>query len=68
MRDHFPLLSYTRESFNRARFFPKGQHPNDPEAQFYPIRAREQGTIVGSEDIGGLMEEFGFDNQDFRDA
>ena len=68
MQKHFPTLTYTRESFNYARFSLGNQHPADPNPPIYPIRAREQGTIVGYEQIVGLLDEFGISRQDFRDA
>jgi hypothetical protein len=68
MHEYFPLLVYSRESHYYARFKTKNQNPADPSPQVYPIFAREQGTIVGHEQIEGLLEEFGITQQEFRDA
>lgn len=68
MHQSFPRIAYSRESFNYARFSPEGQHPADPDAKHYPIRAREQGTIVGGDDVAGLFLFFEIDIQQFRDA
>jgi hypothetical protein len=67
MHEHFPQLVYSRESHYYARFKTRNQSPADPSPQIYPVIAREQGTIVGHEDIEGLLEEFGIKQQDFRE-
>jgi hypothetical protein len=68
MHGHFPGLAYSREAAHYARFRRKNDNPSDPEFRPYPIIAREQGTIVGHEQIEGLLEEFGIKQQEFRDA
>ena len=68
MHEYFPQLVYSRESHYYARFRIQNQNPADPFPQVYPIIAREQGTIVGHEQIQGLLEEFGIKQQEFRDA
>jgi hypothetical protein len=68
MPKYFPELAYSREAIHYARFKLTAQHPADPAPQVYPIFAREQATIVGHEQIEGLLEEFGIPQQKFRDA
>jgi len=68
MANYFPTLTYSRERANYARFKYTSQHPADPNPPTYPIQAREQGTIVGYEQIYGLLDCFSIDVQDFRDA
>lgn len=68
MTKHFPALAYSRERGNYARFKLVTQHPADPTPLTYPILAREQGTLVGYEQIYGLLECFNVDIQQFRDA
>jgi len=68
MAKHFPALTYSRERANYARFKLASQHPADPNPITYPVQAREQGTIVGYEQIYGLLDCFSLDVQDFRDA
>lgn len=68
MSKHFPALTYTRERVNYARFKLSNQHPADPHPLIYSILAREQGTVVGYEQIYGLLELFQIETQAFRDA
>jgi len=68
MTKHFPALTYSRERANYARFKLANQNPADPQPLTYPIQAREQGTIVGYEQIYGLLDCFSIDVRDFRDA
>lgn|SRR5580692_7390789 len=68
MQNHFLDLVYTREAHYYARFRLRNQNPLDPQPLVYPIFAREQGTVVGYEQIKGLLEYFGFTAQQFRDA
>ena len=68
MHEHFPELIYSREAAHYARFHRKTDNPADPEFRPFPIIAREQGTIVGHEQIKGLLSEFGILDQQFRDA
>ena len=68
MHEYFPELAYSREAIHYARFKLKAQHPADPSPQVYPIFAREQATMVGHEQIEGLLEEFDIPQQRFRDA
>jgi len=68
MHAHFTELTYSREATHYARFRRKTDNPLDPEFRSYPIIAREQGTIVGHEQIVGLLKEFTIDPQKFRDA
>jgi hypothetical protein len=68
MHAHFTELTYSREATHYARFRRKTDNPLDPEFRPYPIIAREQGTMVGHEQIEALLEEFGMELQRFRDA
>jgi hypothetical protein len=69
MAKHFShQLLYTRERVNYARFRLTSEHPADPNPKIYSILAREQGTVVGYEQIIGLLDCFGIDMQVFRDA
>lgn len=68
MHAHVSELTYSREAAHYARFHRKNANPLDPEFQSYPIFAREQGTIVGYEDIEGLFGEFEISLQRFRDG
>lgn len=68
MHKYFPELTYSREAAHYARFRRKNDNPADPEFRSHPIIAREQGTVVGYEQIIGLLNEFAIDHQKFRDA
>ena len=43
-------------------------NPTDPNAQWYPILAKDQGTLVDSEMIKGMLEKFSLTEQEFRNA
>ncbi len=68
MHNHCSELVYSREAAHYARFRRKNDNPADPDLQTWPIIAREQGTVVGHEDIEGLLDEFGISHQRFRDG
>jgi hypothetical protein len=68
MQDHFPDVVYTREAYNYVRFRFRHQHPSDPEPVTYPILAREQGTLVGCEQIHTLLDRFGLSIEKFKES
>ena len=68
MHKHCSELVYSREAVHYARFHRANANALDPDFQSYPIIAREQGTIVGHEQIEGLFDEFEIPIQRFRDA
>jgi hypothetical protein len=68
MQQTFAELEYSREAHYYARFRFQNQSPDDPQPKTYPILAREQGTIVGYEQIDGLLKYFLLSAQKFKDA
>lgn len=68
MHKHFYELEYTRETYNYARFRVRNQNPDDPQPLIYPVMAREQGTIIGREQIIGLLQYFTLKEEKLRYA
>jgi hypothetical protein len=68
MHTHVPELVYSREAAYLARFHRKNDNPADPDFQSYPVVAREQGTMVGREQIEGLFDEFTIARERFLEA
>jgi len=68
MHAHCGELVYSREAAQYARFHRANDNTLDPDFHSYPIIAREQGTIVGHEQIEELFAEFNLPIQQFRDA
>jgi hypothetical protein len=68
MHQNFPELEYSREAQHYARFYFRNQNPADPQPPIFPIIAREEGTVVGYEEITALLGYFSLDIQKFRDG
>ncbi|MGA9804690.1 MAG: hypothetical protein WBQ46_15705 [Terriglobales bacterium] len=53
---------------SHVRIVQRNHNPSDPESLSFPISARDQGTVVDSEAIIGMLGKFKLTAQTFRDA